>query len=283
MKKDSFISKPTIKNSSLSTRLHIPIISFLLLFLANSTTAQEQIIIESQYLKCNDTVLVFTPSNVNEKSPTLFLLHGWSGAYSNWSSKTDIQKVSDKFGFRIITPDGFYNSWYLNNIDPNKMQWRTFFDKELYPKMKERYNLDAKRTFITGLSMGGHGAINIFIDDTTRFRAAGSMSGVLNLQDTRLKKTQMNEVLGTYSPENSLFDSSSAINRLDSIKGSKKMMVISCGAQDGLAKSSKDFAERCNQMEITNTLIISPGNHTWDYWIFALDLHLFLFEKYLNE
>jgi len=37
--------------------------------------------------------------------------------------------------------------------------------------------------------MGGHGAINIFLDDISRFRAAGSMSGVLNLEDTRLKSS----------------------------------------------------------------------------------------------
>jgi len=271
------------RQHSITIKLRLLIITLVAFLGANKLFAQEQIIIESEYLKCNDTVLIFTPTIINEKSPALFILNGWSGKYSDWSKKTDIQALSDKYGFIIITPDGFYNSWYLNNVDPQKMQWRTFFDKELYPLMKQKYNLDAQTTFITGLSMGGHGAINIFIDDTTRFRAAGSMSGVLNLQETQLKETQINEVLGTYSPQNLLFDSSSAINRLDSIKGSTKMMVISCGAQDGLAKSTKVFTDRCNQLKIANTLIISPGNHTWDYWIFALDLHLFLFQKYLTK
>ncbi len=249
----------------------------------NKSFAQELVVIESSYLKCNDSILIFTPKAAIKKSPALFLLHGWSGSYSDWSNKAEIQAVSDKYGFIIITPDGFYNSWYLNNIDTNKMQWRTFFNKELYPLIEERYNLDPKKTFITGLSMGGHGAINIFLDDTTRFRAAGSMSGVLNLQDTRLKETQMSQVLGTYSLENPLYNSNSAINRLDSMKGSKKMMVISCGTQDGIAKSSRDFSDRCNQLEITNTLIMSPGNHTWEYWAFALELHLFLFQKELAK
>lgn len=271
----------THRSSTIELRL---LLITLLIFLgASRLFAQEQIIIESEYLKCNDTVLVFTPTTINAKTPALYLLHGWSGKYSNWSKKTDIQALSDKYGFIIITPDGFYNSWYLNNVDPQKMQWRTFFDKELYPLMEKKYNLNAQTTFITGLSMGGHGAINIYLDDTTRFKAAGSMSGVLNLQETGLKETQMNEVLGTYSPENLLFDSSSAINRLDSINGSKKMMIISCGAQDGLANSAREFSQRCNQLEIANTLIISPGNHSWNYWIFSLDLHLFLFQKYLTE
>ncbi len=257
------------------------LITFLSLFGTNKSIAQEQFIIESEYLMCNDTILVFTPANMNKETPAVFLLHGWSGTYNSWSKMANMQEVSDKYGFIIITPDGFYNGWYLNNIDSTKMQWKTFFDKELYPFIKQKYNLNPERTFITGFSMGGHGAINIFLDNTTRFKAAGSMSGVLNLNIPWIKKIQINEVLGTYSPNNILYNSNSAIDRLDSIKGSKKMLVISCGAQDGLAKSSREFSERCDQLKIANTLIMSPGNHDRNYWIFALDLHLFLFQKEL--
>ncbi len=256
----------------------------------NKLQSQELIVIESDYLKGNDSVLVFTPKGYNPlgscHTPALFLLHGWSGAYSDWHRKADIQKFSDKYGFIIITPDGFYNSWYLNNIDKEKMQWRSFFDNELYPLIIKRYNLNSANTFITGLSMGGHGAINIFIDDPSRFKAAGSMSGVLNLHDSnsRLKENQISEVLGPYNNTNHHFDDESAINRLELLKGSKgsnKMLIISCGTQDYLAKSSYDFSEECNRLDIPNTLIISPGVHSWDYWIFALDLHLFLFTKLL--
>ncbi|MDP3435695.1 MAG: alpha/beta hydrolase family protein [Bacteroidales bacterium] len=251
---------------------------------SGTANAQELIVFESSHLKCNDSVLVFTPANSapGEATPALFLLHGWSGNYKNWRDKTDIQAFSDKYGFIIITPDGFYNSWYVNNIDPNKMQWRKFFDSELYPAIMKKYRLDPMRSFITGLSMGGHGAINVFLDDTTRFRSAGSMSGVLNLHDTRLKEGQMTEVLGQYTKENTLFDQNSAINRLESIRGTKKAMIISCGAQDGLAKSSREFSAKCDQLGIPNILIMSPGVHSWPYWIFALDLHLFLFSKMLG-
>ncbi len=248
--------------------------------------SQELLVIKSENLKCDDSLLVFTPKNVKiapgHNTPALFLLHGWSGNYRNWRDKTDIQAVSDKYGFIIITPDGFYNSWYLNNIDPAKMQWRTFFDKELYPLIMSKYKLNPERTFITGLSMGGHGAINIFLDDTTRFKAAGSMSGVLNLHDTRLKEGQMTEILGPYSIDSPLFNRNSAVNRLEGLKGMKKTMIISCGAQDGLAKSSREFSAKCDELKISNILIMSPGVHSWPYWIFALDLHLYFFKRELQ-
>lgn len=62
--------------------------------------AKRQIVINSANLKCNDTVLVFTPKGWTPQAgttPALFLLHGWSGDWSNWDKRTDIQAISDKY------------------------------------------------------------------------------------------------------------------------------------------------------------------------------------------
>ncbi len=272
---------------------------FLLLLFPLNLSSQELFVISSKYLKCNDSVLVFTPENLpcspKSETPLLFLLHGWSGNYRNWSEKADIQAISNKYGFIIVTPDGFFNSWYLNNADSSKMQWRTFFDKELYPFIMYKFNADPSRTFISGLSMGGHGALNVFIDNPARFRAAGSMSGVLNLMNTRLKDSQISKILGPYSDDSPLFIGNSAINRLVDFKkwmdyspdrlyndNNGKILLISCGAQDNLAKSSEDFCKKCDDLNIPNILILSPGVHSWKYWIYALDLHLFYFSRIAN-
>ncbi len=267
--------------------------------------SQEQIIFRSKALKCNDTVLVFTPKTVDKKccgsetechskgsccagektcesKPLLFLLHGWSGDYSNWSKKTDLQAVADRSGFIIVTPDGFYNSWYLNNTDTAKMQWRTFFHNELYPAIKEKYKADPSRTFITGLSMGGHGALNIYMDDTSKFAAAGSMSGVLNLQETKLKNDQIAQILGPWSETNSRYDTESAVNRIERLKGTRKIVLITSGAQDVYSKSAVDFHNRAEELKVPNILILSPGVHSWKYWIYALDEHLRIFRQILE-
>ena len=257
----------------------------IILIASTSIFAKKLIVIKSENLKTNDSVFVFTPkgwsASAETATPALFLLHGWSGDYSNWSTKTDIQAMSDKYGFIIITPDGFYNSWYFNNIDQAKMQWRTFFDKELYPMMVKEYRLVPEKTFITGLSMGGHGAISVFLDDISRFRAAGSMSGVW------LKNSEISKVLGPYDPDSQIYKESSVINRLEGYnaqlektgKEYGKIMLITCGAQDGLAKSAYDFTAKCDSFKIPNILIISPGTHSWKYWEFALDQHLFIFSR----
>lgn len=256
---------------------------------AASLNAQEMVIISSDNLKCNDTILVFTPKEKMECAscgncslPTLFLLHGWSGCYKDWSSRCDIQAVADKYGFRIICPDGFYNSWYANNVDKEKMQWVKFFDEELYPQMKEKYNLNPDRTFITGLSMGGHGAINLFIDDPSRFAAAGSMSGVLELYRTTLIDSQVKKILGPLPENKDLYDDRNAIGRLEKLVGTDKIMVISSGYEDYYAKSAIDFCKKCQELKLPYMAIITPGNHSWKYWDFALGLHLEIFSKIVN-
>lgn len=252
----------------------------------NKANSQELMVFESSELKCNDSTLVFTPEEHTENElaqvPTLFLLHGWSGCYKDWGNKYDLQEISNRTGFRIICPDGFYNSWYLNNSDTTKMQWRNFFDKEFFPAIKAKFNLDPERTFITGLSMGGHGAVNLFLDHPENFRSCGSMSGVLDLQLTSLRDTELKKVVGEAV---SRIDEESAVTRAramkEKLKEMNKPIIVTCGYNDVYVQCSDVFSKMCREENIPHILILSPGTHSWKYWGFALEQHIFLFKKIL--
>ena len=266
------------------------IISTILVFSCTATTNKQEaelFVINSTHLACDDSILVFTPSNITPQSPTLFLLHGWSGCYTDWSKKYDLQEISNRSGFRIICPDGFYNSWYVNDNDTTKMQWRTFFDEELYPQMKEKFELDPQRTFITGLSMGGQGSLNIFMDDPSRFRSAASMSGVLDLCDPVFRISHIEKVLGPRNDTNPRYKEESAIGRLEEYKekigdNSDKIIIVSCGYEDIYNDSAERFAKKCQALEINHIATFSKAKHSWDYWGYALEQHLWFFTKILN-
>lgn len=268
-------------------RLALSLFAALTLF-SNGGAAKELIIIKSGNLKCNDTILVFTPQydDRSDREPvaTLFLLHGWSGCHSDWSNKYDLQQISNSTGFRIICPDGFYNSWYLNDTDTTKMQWRDFFHKELYPLIREKYGIRPENTFITGLSMGGHGAVNIFLDNIDNFRACGSMSGVLNLQLSNLRDREIKKVVGEKIER---YDSESAVTRIVPVarrlKEENKPIIVSCGYQDTYSGCAEEFSAKCRELQIPHILLLSPGNHSWKYWGFALREHIALFTKILSE
>lgn len=249
----------------------------------------ELIVIESANLKCNDSILVFTPQccgkalQEGKAIPTLFLLHGWSGCYKDWSNKHDIQEISNRTGFRIICPDGFYNGWYLNNTDTTKMQWRSFFDQECFPQLKEKFDLVADSTFITGLSMGGHGAVNLFLDHPENFRAAGSMSGVLDLQLTSLRDTELAKVIGDKKER---IDAESAVTRVaekaELLKQMNKPIIVTCGYNDVYVCCTDVFSQKCRELDVPHIKILSPGKHSWPYWGFALEQHLWHFNKILK-
>ncbi len=277
-----------------STSLFATLFACILFCSCNTTDqAQEQkpelIVIESSNLKCNDSILVFSPQCLSKEIaqgkaiPTLFLLHGWSGCYKDWSNKHDIQQISNRTGFRIICPDGFYNGWYLNNSDTTKMQWRTFFDNECFPLLKEKFNLAADSTFITGLSMGGHGAVNLFLDHPENFRAAGSMSGVLDLQLTSLRDTELAKVIGDKKER---IDAESAVTRVaekaELLKSLNKPIIATCGYNDVYVCCTDAFSKKCRELDIPHITILSPGKHSWPYWGFALEQHLWHFGKILR-
>lgn len=254
----------------------------LIVLTAPLSGAQELFVFDSPNLHCTDSVLVFSPSE-GKDLPTLFLLHGFGGKYSDWSRHTDLQAAANSSGFRIICPDGFYKSWYLNDANPANMQWRKFFWEECWPAMEKRYGLKADKTFVDGLSMGGHGAMNLFLDHPERFRGAGSMSGVLGLHHSGGSKEIIPGILGVESIYDPVCAEQSAINRLYRVgtAAPQKIIVISCGTEDKFMIASKEFEQRCTELGIPHVTLYSPGKHTWQYWVWLLPYHLKFFSEAL--
>lgn len=260
----------------------------------HASKAQTTIVVESEWLHCNDTVLVYSPAckDKAKELPTVFLLHGWSGCYRDWSEHMDIQALADETGFRIICPDGFYDSWYVNNADPAKMQWRSFFWEEFWPLMQKRYSLLPDRTFITGLSMGGHGAMNIFLDHPERFRGAGSMSGVLDLKYSGGSKTTIPPIMGATDIEDPKCRRECAVERLgrmyemcDNKELKQKLIVVTCGQQDTkFFLAAQEFVHKCMELNLRHIAQFSPAKHRWPYWTWAVKQHVAWFgQEYRGE
>lgn len=259
-------------------------------------------VIKSDNLHCNDSIVVYSPDvkgnccrqacckNDNpEALPVLFLLHGWSGSWRDWESHTDLQALSNDFGFRIVCPDGFKDSWYINKTDSSNMQWRDFFWNELWPLIQSEYAPDPKSTFIDGLSMGGHGAMNIFLDRPDLFAGAGSMSGVLDLKYSGGSKTLIPSMVGAETIEDPQCQVICAINRLGRIKevcgeeADSKLLVVSCGSSDAtFLPASEDFVRKCQESGLKHIALFSPGKHRWEYWTWVLPFHLEWFAQHCS-
>ena len=114
------------------------------------------------------------------KFPVVYLLHGFTGDYSDWSAMLPIENFANKYGMALVMPHG-YNTWYLNISE--QMQMETYIAEELPAAMEAMLPISSlpENRFIAGLSMGGTGAMRIAWKYPERYRAVASMSGLPDL------------------------------------------------------------------------------------------------------
>lgn len=246
--------------------------------------AQTQHILNSKYIAKADTVWVFTPSeyisNPAKEYPVVYLLHGWSGNYHQWNDITDCQSYANRYGFIIVCPDGLYDSWYINSPASKSSQYSDFFFLDLLPFVSKNYRIESGNVFITGLSMGGYGALYFFEQKPELFKSAGSLSGLLDLT-TYWNVFEINQILGIKdqkSGKNELVKFSVTKN-IEKIARSGKEIIFTCGTSDPFYSINNEFRAKCDEYKINATYITSPGAHDYTYWKSAIAYHFDFFSK----
>ena len=256
-----------------------------ILFVAFAFTsfAQDQLIYESKNLPKQDTTWVFKPKNYKklEKMPVIFLLHGYSGNYKQWHNIMDAQKYADEYGFIIVCPDGLFSSWYLNSPAKADWQYESFFVNELYPDIKKKYKTDEQNIFISGLSMGGHGALYLFIRNEGLFSGAGSTSGGIRLSDG-FGKFGLGELLGNAPQDSDLWKKYSVYENIDQLKGNTKPIIFDCGASDMFYVSNNLLKQKCDTLKLNATYISQPGGHNKAYWVKSIKQQFEFFKNQLK-
>lgn len=246
--------------------------------------AQDQLMIHSPLIPATDTIWVFTPSdyqNSQKLYPAVYLLHGYAGSYHQWNDITNLQELADEFNFIIICPDGFYNSWYINSPVKEDHQYKSFFFEVLMPEINEQYRVNEEQRFITGLSMGGHGALYLFSQRPDLFVSAGSISGVVNLAaiDTAYG---LGELLGEWPTQMKRWEQRSVIENLESIKKSGKKIIFGIGRSDPFFKMNKALARKADSIGIDATFITRQGGHAYSYWKKSIPFHFFFFHRIIE-
>lgn len=254
---------------------------FALLVSSCSSKEPKLLVIKSQFLPSADSVLVFTPENykTTKKYPLVILLHGWSGNYKQWNSIANLQQFADAYNFVIACPDGFYDSWYINS---KKMQYEEFFKNDFLPLLKSDYSLDTNNFFISGLSMGGHGAITLFLKNPKLFKSAASTSGILDLTYFPDRWSIKNGI-GSIKEFPEIWKSNSAFYLLDSTNINDKAMFIDCGSEDFAYKVNLNFVKKCQDLGLKFKFISIPGNHSHKHWAKMIFKHFEFFNKQIEK
>ena len=227
--------------------------------------------------------VVIVPENYSDKKhyPVVYLLHGYSDNYAKWVKTVPaIKTLSTKYQFILVCPDGGYSSWYMDSPIDTTFQYETYITKELLPYIDSHYSTipDRIERAITGLSMGGHGALYLAIRNNELFANAGSMSGGVDLR-TSTKKFDISKRIGDMETHQDEWDNRSVVNMVTSLKNKELNLIIDCGVSDFFYQINAALHRRLMVLNIDHDYIERPGEHNWNYWANSIQYQLLYFNN----
>ena len=242
-------------------------------------------------------VLPSSYSNNKKAYPVLYLLHGGGGHFRDWLNLTPdkmlVKNLADQYNIIIVMPEGETFGWYLDSpFDPNS-KFETYVSKEVVQKIDNTYRTvrSNKGRVITGLSMGGHGAMYLSTRHPDIFGAAGTMSGAMDMNYTKYSLNEdfkkmlierFEKLLGTSDVSNDVFVKNSVINMSETIKKNGIPVIIDCGVDDFLIDVNRELHRRLVYNNTPHDYVERPGAHTWEYWQNSLPYHVLFFSKVLK-
>ncbi|HUN02514.1 MAG TPA: alpha/beta hydrolase-fold protein [Niabella sp.] len=259
-----------------------------MLFLSNFCFASKVDTLETISPSMNKIIkaVVITPDNYNKNNayPVFYLLHGYSGNYSNWVKAKAVIDAADRYQMIIVCPDGGYGSWYWDSPVDEEFKYETYISKELISWIDEKYATIAspKGRAIAGLSMGGHGALYLAIKHPDIFGAAGSMSGGVDIRPFP-NNWEIAKRLGKYSEYPDRWEDYTVMNMLHLIEPNSLKIIIDCGTQDIFFKVNEELHKEMLYYNIPHDYISRPGGHNWQYWENAVAYQALFMNQFFRE
>lgn len=230
--------------------------------------AQDEIIMESEFLDKPDTIWVFSPEKEMDPRALVYMLHGWNGSYKQWNRIINLQKYADSLGFVFVCPDGFEDSWYFNAVkSSDPVNYADFFIHDLLPRIDSIVGKKIETRFITGLSMGGYGSFYIYLNYPEYFTAAFSSSGTFDLTLPIMRKYGLEKRLGDPDKYSARYSKMSILNiaKRKNISSGQRY-YFDCGKNDPFFDCNKELYDYLKSKTQDVKFRESEGEHSSHYW-----------------
>lgn len=252
-------------------------------FILHAGTA-DTISIYSNSMKKQIKCVVITPNSYSKSKSrfaVVYLLHGHGGNYAQWlNTAPQLLQKADELQLILVCPDAGYGSWYLNSPVDKTFQYETFTAKELVTYIDNHYKTIANKQHraVTGLSMGGHGALYLSIRNKEVFGAAGSICGGVDIRPFP-NYWDLKKRLGDTICCKQNWEKHTVMNTVNQLKNGEIRLIIDCGLNDFFLDVNRALHQKLLRLKIDHDYTERPGNHNKEYWGSAVDYHLLFFKK----
>lgn len=276
-------------------KISATILIILALFIAETTIAGSRgkviksIPFQSTVLDTIVNYTIYLPPNYessDKKYPILYLLHGYSDNENTWIKFGNVDQAADQAivsneveDMIIVMPNGWL-TWYVNQPSGD-FNYEDMFIKEFIPHIERTYRVKAnkKNRAISGLSMGGYGALGYAMKYPNVFATCVVYSAAIRPDDETLKLSQESFDL-LYAPvygKNIEGESrlSKHWNENNPIYLAKTVSVdelksvnwyITCGDDDWLYYGNSVLRRIFRERNIPHEYRVRNGAHNWYYW-----------------
>src|ERR1700733_452531 len=218
--------------------------------------------------------------------PVLYFLHGLGDNEQTlfkgggWDLIEDLRQKRQISDFLVVAPEG-KRSFYINSAD-GRVAYGDFFVRELIPYIESHYSVRRERSAraISGVSMGGYGALRFAFAYPELFSSVSAQSAALIAESPRQTAspmpTQLNGLLGAvfgnpvdprHWNQNSPFVLAKQ-NRAQ-IRTSGLSIYFNCGRDDefGFDKGAAELHRQLQAEGIQHEYHLYPGNHGAEYFL----------------
>lgn len=213
------------------------------------------------------------PESRSKRYPVIYLLHGFSGHYTNWLEKTKLVDYTAGYEFIIVMPEG-NDGWYTDSATVPTDKYESYIVQELIPDVEKRFRASSEREgrAIAGLSMGGYGAIKFGLKHPEMFALAASLSGAFSAatwdaKDPGAISTSLKQAFG---PADSATRAANDVPKLVRETKAKNTTLpyfyVDCGTEDHLFADNREFISLLVELKIPHEYRQLPGGHSWTYW-----------------
>lgn len=267
--------------------------SFLIIFILFSSLQLlagkvDTVSVYSNSMHKNIKAVVIKPDTYKKSKnnfPVVYLLHGYDGWYSNWIIRVpQLVNYADQFQMLIVCPDGAKSSWYFDSPVDTAYRYETYVADEVVSFIDKNYRTiaDKNHRAITGLSMGGHGALFLALRHASVFGAAGSMSGGVDLKESK-NQFEISKRIGDTIIQAKNWHDLTIINLIENYTTTPVKIIFDCGDRDIFIDGNRRLHRKMQVLKIPHEYIERPGEHNWAYWANAIPFQLLYFHRFFTQ